>query len=234
VLVSPNLLGFRFRQVGQPIKLVCEDLPTSRNVHKQGGALDWNIGFRCEELTFGCVCSALFGGLHGLSSIKRRSTFVIEALNRSTRNSSICRGFESANPKYFSKNSRSYSIHLLHILRGSWAEQGDPEGVAFEYEVLEWMPLGFVAFGPRSASGLACHGFGLDFLSPLLDSASSSAWVTNVLIASDRDGRLGWCRRQASMRLSQSTGAISWSLLTALASFATIRLRSRITIDRFP
>jgi hypothetical protein len=88
-------------------------------------------------LIFGCVCSALFGGLHGLSSIKRRSTFVIEALNRSTCNSSICRGFESVNPKYFSKDSRSYSIHFAAHFARVVAEQGDPEGVAFEYEVLE-------------------------------------------------------------------------------------------------
>jgi hypothetical protein len=37
----------------------------------------------------------LFGGLHGHSSIKRRCTFVVKALNRSTRNSSNCRGLAS-------------------------------------------------------------------------------------------------------------------------------------------
>src|SRR6266478_4357650 len=59
------LLAFVFRDVRQPLKLVCQNCPTLRNGHERGGAAYRNINLLHEEPIFGCIGVALLGCWHG-------------------------------------------------------------------------------------------------------------------------------------------------------------------------
>src|SRR6267142_574449 len=56
--------AFVFRDLRQPLKLVCQNCPTLRNGHERGGAADRNINLLHEEPIFGCIGVALLGCWH--------------------------------------------------------------------------------------------------------------------------------------------------------------------------
>src|SRR5258707_4654997 len=62
--------AFVFRDVRQPLKLVCQNCPTLRNGHERGGAADRNVNLLHEEPIFGCIGVALLGWWHDRFPIK--------------------------------------------------------------------------------------------------------------------------------------------------------------------